>query len=324
MQFYSPEQHSLEQITSIEQALRERKLAAKKALFVATQLVVHGSDRADAFIRRVRGQIDHPDAHQYFDRLSRQAKFIRGIPGLDEVMRTQALRSELYKLDGIYFARGERHPGKLLVVFTTMYNNFYVSNLVLFALLRQFGVSILFLKDTTLLNYLNGIVGFGSDIEQVSQNVVSLAAREKISEIYITGFSSGGYASLMSSGLLPCAGYLGFSVASDLSRNSAIKPPKFFTEDVRQRIDQQWLKNLRTDLLGSAEFPRRDIFFGQDYTVDAAHAKNLEGIPGTTVIGLRDCTHLTIASLIESDRLASTFHALLFESDNVLGNLSKR
>jgi hypothetical protein len=323
MQFYSPEQHSLEQITSIEQELREPKLSWNKALFVATQLVVHGSERADEFVRRVGRQIDHPDAQQFIGRLSKQAKFIRSIPGLDEISSDQALRSQLYKLDGVFFARGEQHPEKLLVVFTTMYNNFYVSNLVLFAMLRHLGVSILVLKDSSLFNYLNGIVGFGSDIEQVSQNVLSLAQREKISEIYITGFSSGGYASLISSYFLPCAGHLGFSVASDLSHNSVISPPKFFTEAVRKGIDQKWLKNLKADLLRSTEFPRRDIFFGQDYKLDAAHAKNLEGIPGTTVIGLRDCGHLTVASLMESERLTSTFRSLLFESQNMISNLSK-
>jgi hypothetical protein len=323
MRIEMTDRHSLQQIVAIEQMLDGRvKLSAKEALFVATQLVVHGSEWACEFVRDLSVQIIHPDAQQYLDRLSKQAGFIRGIPGLDKVRNIEPLRSELYKPEGIFFKRGVRHPEKLLVVFTTMFNNFYVSNLVFYALVRNFGVSVLLLKDSSLFNYLNGVVGFGGDIVQVSHNVMSLARREEVSEIYITGFSSGGYASLVSSCLLPCSRYLGFSVVSDLSRNSAIFSGKYFTDNVRGGIDQKWLVNLRDVLLGSSEFPKRDIFFGHDYKMDVEQAENLEGIPGTTIIGL-NCGHQTIASLMESERLTSIFKCLLLESKDMLSDLSQ-
>jgi hypothetical protein len=326
LRFY---QHSLAQIAAIEQEIRAfrhapaRGTSLRAALFAATELVVHGSEQACDFIRYISRQVTHPDVQQYLDRLSKQAKFIRGIAGLDEIRRNKALVSELYKLNGIFFARGERHHEKLLVVFTTVFNNFYVSNLVFYAMLRHFGVSILFLKDTSLHNYLNGIVGFGNDIVQVSQRIKSVVQREGISEVYITGFSSGGYASLFCSNMLPCCSYVGFSLRSDLSRSSLLHPGKFFTEEVRSCIDERWLKNLRDILLGAHRFPRRDIYFGSEYAVDVEHARNLEGIPGTTIICLPGCDHQTIAALMESDRLTSIFQSLLFESENVIGNLSK-
>jgi hypothetical protein len=317
------DRHSFEQIASVDMLLARNRLSVNEALFAATQLVVHGSEAASKIISNVRNQVSHPDVQQYLDRLSKQEKFIRGIPGLSEIRENKVLRSELYQLDNVVFRAGEQHREKLLVVFTTMFNNFYVSNLVLYALLRNFGVSVLFLKDSSLFNYLKGVVGFGSDIMQVSQNVLSLARREGISEIYLTGFSSGGYASLYSSCLLPCSAYLGFSVVSDLSGKSAIYPGKFFTDDVRAQVDPKWLINLRHVLLASGNFPRRDIFFGNDHNKDAEQARNLEGIRETKIIGLRDCGHQTIAALMESNSLTNTFQSLFFEFENMSSNLSK-
>jgi hypothetical protein len=317
------ERHSLEQIASVDMLLTQNRLSVNEALFAATQLVQHGSEAASKVISGVRKQVSHPDVQQYLDRLSKQDIFIRGIPGLNEILENKVLRSELYQLDNVVFRAGEQHREKLLVVFTTMFNNFWVSNLVFYALLRNFGVSVLFLKDPSLFNYLKGIAGFGNDIVQVSQNVLSLAQREGISEIYLTGFSTGGYASLYSSCLMPCAAYLGFSVVSDLSGKSAIYPGKFFTDEVRAQVDPKWLVNLRHVLLESSKFPRRDIFFGNDHNKDAEQARNLEGITETKIIGLRDCGHQTIAALMESDRLTNIFQSLFFESEYMSSNLSK-
>src|SRR5262249_34487918 len=127
------------------------------------------------------------------------------------------------------------------------------------------------------------------------------------------GFSSGGFASLYSSTLVPCAGYLGFSLVSDLSGTLPLNYPDFSEEAARRGINSKWLVNLRTVLLQSKRFPRRDIFFGYDSPMDIAQARNLEDIPQTRTIGVHDCNHATVASLLESNTLSHAFQSLLFE-----------
>jgi hypothetical protein len=97
------ERHSLEQIASVDTLLARNRLNVNEALFAATQLVVHGSEAASKVISNVRNQVSHPDVQQYLDRLSKQEKFIRGIPGLSEIRENKVLRSELYQLDNVVF-----------------------------------------------------------------------------------------------------------------------------------------------------------------------------------------------------------------------------
>ena len=73
----------------------------------------------------------------------------------------------------------------LIVVFTTRYNNFFISNLVFGALLQQTGNSILFLKDTTGGNYLKGMKNFGDNWES---SLIALNKRiTKFERLILTG-----------------------------------------------------------------------------------------------------------------------------------------
>jgi len=312
MRFSNKRQQSLEQIAFIEKLVRQDRLTWEDALFVATELVKHGSPNARHVLNNYKKQLGYPHHQHYLELLIKHDNFISSISGLREIQGDRRLFSELYKLDGYLFLRGDNHPEKLLVVFTTIFNNFYISNCVLYAILRNFGISVLFLKDPSLFVYLNGVSGFGDNIEQVAQNVVDLARRERISEVYITGFSSGGYASLFASCLLPCSGYLGFSIASDLSEGSAIDPGKLFTQAVRTNIDKKYLINVKNFISEEKKTVERRLYVGELSDFDRAHAANLSELPGIKLNLLRNCNHQTVEALMRDGSLTDVFHQLLF------------
>jgi hypothetical protein len=180
-------------------------------------------------------------------------------------------------------------------------------------------VSVLILKDCTYFNFLNGVSGLGTDIYSTTSAISSLASEHNILEIFITGYSSGGYASLYASFLVPCAGYLGFSVITDLSRESTLFPGKYFRDEVRSRIDAIHLLNLRTLAELSNNRVPRQIIFGEKSAVDAAHAANMAGLPNLKTTKLNS-GHQTVGALIEHRVLFDYFQRLLFETGNVIGD----
>ena len=149
MRFIDPEQHSLVQIANIERTVSGddiRSVSLNDALFFATQLVLHGSPLAAGFLRSLNPQVRHPDALNYLNKLRLQLSFIQSLKHLPEVKNDQVLVSNLYEPEGYVYSSGARHSEKLIVVFTTMFNNFQISNVALYALLKEFGVSSLILK----------------------------------------------------------------------------------------------------------------------------------------------------------------------------------
>jgi hypothetical protein len=318
VRFLSRDQHSIEQRAFVEQlSARINSLPPPMAFFVATQIVMHGSDHAEEIIQRLRRSLKHPDAVDYVDKLCKQLDFIKALRFWPHVKNDRALVSKLYETNGFFFSKGSRHPHKLLVVFTTMFNNFRISNALLYAMIKELDVSTLILKDCTYFNFLNGVSGLGTDISSITQAISSIASEHHISEIFVTGFSSGGYASLYATFLLPCAGYLGFSVQTDLSRQSTLFPGKYFKDEVRNKIDEKHLINLRALAESTKDRVPRQIVFGEKSAVDAAHAFNMAGVPNLKITKLNS-GHQTVGALIEDRALLDWFRKLLFQTGDVI------
>lgn len=312
MIFSSPLQHSISQLQRIYEAIdvsNKNPLSLSQALHIATELVAHGSPLAKNFITQLQNKFPSDLVRDYCNKLLLQTDFINSIPNLHHVLSNKNLIESLYKLNGFFYHKGLKYPNKMLVVFTTMFNNFYLSNPVLYALISHFGVSLLLLKDATRFNYLNGVDGFGKNLRAVAEQIVCLAGAEKIEEIYITGFSSGGYASLLCSSFVSCNGYLGFSITSDLSKNSLLKPGKYFTKDVSSKISDEWLMDLGSYLNDNVI---RRIYYGINSPQDKSHALNLCNVPNLSTTCITDCGHLSIASLMEKNMLSNIFEQTLF------------
>jgi hypothetical protein len=314
---FSEHQHSITQRAVVER-LSEKidSLPLRTAMFVATQVVTHGLDHAPEVIQRLRARLYHPDGLDYVDGLCRQLDFVKGLKFWPNVKNDHALMSKLYETEGFFFSKGSRYPQKLLVVFTTMFNNFEISNALLYAMIKELDVSVLMLKDGYF-HFLNGVSGLGTDIYSITKAISSLATEHRVSQIFITGYSSGGYASLYASFLLPCAGYLGFSVQTDLSRESTLFAEKHFQSELRGKIDETHLINLRVLAELNNDRVARQIVFGEKSAVDAAHASNMEGLPDLKITKLNS-GHGTVGALIKDRAFFDWFQRLLFQTNNVI------
>ena len=313
MLFESRYQHSSAQLDRLNKLFEIGEISSTESLFLATEATQHGHPKALSYLEILQRQLKKKEVQDYLSSLKLQTQFINSIPGWRTVKANQDVLKKLYKLNGYNFIKGSTYPDKLIIVFTTMYNNFYMSNPVFVAFLLQFGVSILILKDATRFNYLNGVKGLGSNLSEVAEKIKFIIAKESIQDVFITGFSSGGYSSLLFSCLVPCKGYLGFSIRSDFSDHSSLKSAKFFTSEVREKVDQRWLVNLK-EMLATNQFQcRRDIYVGQNTSVDIEHADNLRQINNVHIHEL-SCGHITLAPLMENNELTRVFHDFIFES----------
>jgi hypothetical protein len=313
VKFESRYQHSAEQLNKLNKLFVQAEISATESLFLATEAIQHGHPKALSFIDNLQRQLQKRELQDYLYSLKLQGEFINSIPALNTVHTNQEALKKLYELNGYKYIEGSKYPDKLIIVFTTMYNNFYMSNPVFIAFLLQFGISILILKDATRFNYLKGVKGLGNDLAEVAKKIKLIITKEGIREVLITGFSSGGYASLILSCLVPCNRYLGFSIRSDFSDHSPLPSAKFFTNEVREKVEKRWRINLKEWLNASQMQCRKDIYVGQDTSVDLQHANNLRQVNNLHLHEL-SCGHITLAPLMENGELTNVFRNFIFEA----------
>ena len=65
--------------------------------------------------------------------------------------------------------------------------------------------------------------GFGTSIDTMQRGLEAFINSHGIVETFVTGFSSGGYASLYLAGQIGASSYLGFGIKTDWSRTSIKK-----------------------------------------------------------------------------------------------------
>ena len=220
-------------------------------------------------------------------------------------------RTLAYRENGYMIVKNQKPARKLLVVFSTMFNNFFLSNLVLCRLLSDLDCHILYLKDATLFNYHHGVESFAHDLPGIAEGIRIIADKMDTDHIYFSGFSSSGYAALLTSLLMPSAGYLGFSHETDLSPGAQFPPNKYFTPEVRAKVNPRWLINLRAMLEVADPTTPRWLYYGEKSQSDVGHARGLEGLPGIKLVCLPDIGHNTVAELLAKGELVGLFSRLI-------------
>jgi hypothetical protein len=216
-----------------------------------------------------------------------------------------------YRLDGKLYIRSGAETSNLLVIFTTMFNNFSFSNAVLAEFLSTLDCDLLFLRDTSRFNYLKGAKGIADDFPGIGERILELARQNGIEKIYITGFSSGGYAALLTSLRIPCHGYLGFSHSLDIRPDSPLEPPLFFTPEIAAQVDPTWLQDLKDPLERADPAIPRALYYGERSAFDASHGRHAEQLPGISAIALPGVRHNTILNLFVQDSLRVLFARLI-------------
>ncbi|OOZ16035.1 hypothetical protein BOW35_01875 [Solemya velum gill symbiont] len=312
MRFQSQFQHSPSQHTLLRQLAGKRDRTRKESFFLISELATQGVPEFKTLYARLQQQYTHPDAHAFLEKLRVQWEAIQEIETFQQCLDDAELMRELYQLDKPYFETGKKHQNIALVIFTTMYNNFYFSNLVMLALLRQLGISLLFLKDTSYFNYLNGIPGFSEDFSTSSVSIAEFLRNKGIDDIFITGFSSGGFASLLMSNRIQCCGYLGYSIRSDISEQSKLPTGKYMTEEIKAQLDPDVCVDMVKILTEKDDGVQRKVIYGSESKTDEAHARHLASVPGMQISELKECKHTTPALLLENRRLLEEFKSLIF------------
>lgn len=302
--------HSLEQIALIQQLTREQRISVRDAMFLATQLVHHGFAHAGDFVARLRSDLQSTPANGYLTQLMRRHAVIQSLPCLKEVQSDGEAVGQLLDNTGYTFRPGSFRHDTAIVIFTTVFNNFGVSNVVTDAFLAQLGVSRLYLKDGTDFSYFRGVEGLADSLGDLPDAVADLLASRGIRETIVTGFSSGGYASLHFATSRRYAGYVGYAIYTDISATSPLIMPEFLRR-VRDRVPPEYYIDLRPRLADNPQAMPCKLFFGKSDVEDRVHAMHLIDCPTVEVTCHADGGHDVTLPLIDDGRFLEPFEELL-------------
>jgi len=273
--------------------------SVRESLAAADLLVASGmTGKADLLLRRIVREFD-AQVRPVMTFLSRliavNARFRRtGIEQRVAKLGELAERLSSPGEESILWAPGRSQ--KLLVVFTTMYDDFWVSCPVLQCILEDCGANILYLKDPRRSLYLRGLSSFGDSFEALVDGIGRTARQTGARNIHIMGHSSGGYAGLLAASRLDAAAFLGFSIRTDLAPDSPMPGTRFAKgidgEAAGLLLD---LKSIVTD----RGAPRRAVLYcGEGDTGDVAHAEHMADLPNFLVKKVANTKHETVLTLL--------------------------
>lgn len=305
--------HSLEQIALIQQLAREPRISARDAMFLASQLVNHGFAHAGDFVGRLRNDLRSTPANDYLTQLTRRHAAIQSLPCLKKVQSDGEAVGQLLDSTGYAFRPGSFRRDTAIVIFTTVFNNFGVSNVVTDAFFAQLGVSRLFLKDGTDFSYFRGVRGLADTLGDLPGAVADLLESHGIRETIVTGFSSGGYASLHFATSRRYAGYVGYAIYTDISDASPLMIPEFL-ERVRDRVAPEYYVDLKPRLAADPHAVPCKLFFGKGDVGDRVHAMHLIDCPTVEVTCHADGGHDVTLPLIADGMFLEPFEQLLARS----------
>lgn len=308
MEFDHPDLHSIANLAALELSAMGT-IAPRQALYLATQLISHGHPRAEKMIDLLRNYARHRDVIAYVDRLEKSNNNLRRDYQLENLPENQ--RQGFYKREGFIFIEKRSGSQKLLVIFATMFNGFFFSNAAMAAILARLDCNLLILKDCTLFNYQKGVARFADSLPEIGPAITRLARRHGVEKIYMTGFSSCGYAALYTSLNSLCHGYLGFSHPIDMRDDSPIKPLTFLKEDVREMIGSACLVDLKEQLRDAGSAVPRTFVYGERDEEDSKHARHIADLPDLQMMVLPDAAHATVEYLHQDDRLLTLFRRLI-------------
>lgn len=310
---YQYRAHSLQQVTMALELAALPELESRHALMLGSQLVNHGLANAGRYLSMLRGQMTNEAALAFIARLEERHKAIQALPGLTRRLHDAEALRDYYAQGGFLFRPGTTRPDTAIVIFTTTYNNYTFSNLILDTMLSQLGTARLFLKDTPKFYYLKGVLGLADDLRDLPAALERYLARQGIKHFIISGFSSGGYPSLYTAARMKPLGYVGYSLISDLS-GRAYRVPSYY-EALRDKITPDLflsageIMQLRT----STETPFH-IIYGGLAPKDREQAQLLEGHDNVHLTELADCNHETTSMMLEKRCFNDIYERMLQEA----------
>lgn len=302
--------HSLAQLGAIRQGCHSPSLTARQALFLADQLVNQACPEASGMIASLRETLPLGSTGDYLARLDKRLGAIQALPLLPGLWKDETAVRSLYEISGHVFRRGSFRADTVIVVFTSKFNNYHVSNLVMDALLSELGVSRLYLKDTTGSIYFRGVIGFAPGLLELPEAIRALMDREGLKRAIITGFSSGGYAALVTALHMDHIGFVGLSCNTDISPASLLPIPNVFAS-LRGWLPDWLFQDTRAFFEQTPARAPYTFYYGSNDPNDMAHAVHLSGLANVTISQIDGANHQTTSALMERGELANPFAEIL-------------
>ena len=310
MQFDHPLQHRLESLSLLDSRLRERGQTLTQLLALANDFVAHGHRDAPLALDRVRAADQQSQMAGYVQYLENAWKNLR--EDYQPENQTAEQLETFYRLNGFLVLKPQVPSKKLLVMFTSMFNSFDISIAAAASIVAKTGANILVLKDSTTNCYLQGVEGFSTDFAGIATGIQSLANELGADSIYISGFSSGGSAAMLTSLMLPCRGYLGFTHWTDMSENSPLlQDNSIFSTSLLAKHDAKWRVNLRSLLEKADPNVPRTFIYGGLRPNDVDHGRNIEGLNTIKVICRPQAGHNVIIPLLAKNELRQTYSDMM-------------
>lgn len=303
------EYHSLEQIEFIQQLSKRTRLQTREALYLATQLVNHGFPSAYNFLRRLQEEIPSKPVQDYLNRLEKRNKVIQNLPALRQLLDDQQVVREMYEGDGFIFRPGSHRRDIAVVIFTTKFNNFTFSNIVVDAAFDQLGVARLFLRDRSDFVYFRGVKGLAESLLELPTAISRLLEQQNIRAMILTGYSSGGFPSCYIATRMKSVGYIGYSISTDISPDTTL-PKRSMYEKLANKLDGSIFIDLKKEI-ADGRTSSYSLYYGQREPKDRAHAKHLEGVKGVRVVSHEHSGHEVTAHLLEDGQFLEPFSRLL-------------
>ncbi len=221
----------------------------------------------------------------------------------------ESLLANIYSSFGYSYIEA---PGSknLCVIFCTAFNNFYFSNLVLTLLLQRLGVSVLILKDDSPFHCLHGIQGVADDFASLAGFVREFSDQNGYRNLFLVGFSSGGYPALLCSTLIDFSALMVFSPRTDFSGAVTADLVPELTTLVRHHLGVESRPFLPPLLAAANCQSTRRVCYGGRSGFDVAQAGLLAGLPSFEFSRLDGSGHNTVANLMGSRRLLPCFQGL--------------
>lgn len=203
---------------------------------------------------------------------------------------------------------GKKSRGTVLV-FTTLFNNFYMTKIALVAMLVKSRYSVILVNDSSGYYYLNGI---NSNLNTWEKLVLELQRQVNGlngDKLIITGFSSGGYAALLAALELNPDYFFIFSGVVDLEKKSDSPYPKLFRDREGHLTPSELRRNLALEL--SQRELNGSFFAGKDNPRDCAELLKVVPTDKVKTSIVADAGHICFREMVLDGSFEKLFYDLV-------------
>jgi hypothetical protein len=297
--------------------LRNHHATDEQLLKAADSLVVWGAlDEADLALDRLRERNAYPGPVARLSAASRQLRRSGILTELQTLTPQQSLNKPYEVL-----IRRRDGAERVIIVFTGMALRFWLSLNALDHFLRRFDAHVIYLSDHSATMYLNGLANIGPGYDNLLRTLEKHLNILAVREVLVLASSAGGFVGLRAAVDLQARRFAGMSIRTTFSPSSSLLMSPLEERAIASCRYPEMLIDLRPVIEASTYPLSIQLYCGDRSKLDAAHAKNLAGIPRVEVNYLKDYgAHDAISGLIaagEFERVLQRFVTGAAETDLV-------